>query len=143
MPVDGACVLGSAEVGDADSDDPQVYESMCNIHTGSCEVASNCAAADGPAPTAPVPQDDQDENAHEDIYEYDSPRAAAPPPPTRRTLSDISGPAAAFGALSIESLETSMSQHLHTSGFSLSPNSVSSYSDRERSLTQEEHQAIR
>lgn len=44
----------------------------------------------------------------EGIYEYDCPRAAAPPPPTRRTLSDISGPSAAFGALSIDSLETGM-----------------------------------
>lgn len=44
----------------------------------------------------------------EGIYEYDCPRAVAPPPPTRRTLSDISGPSTAFGALSIDSLETSM-----------------------------------
>lgn len=43
----------------------------------------------------------------EDVYQYDCPRAAAPPPPTRRTLSDIGGPSAAFGTLSIESLETS------------------------------------
>lgn len=39
LPDDGAYVLGSAEVGDGDCDDPQVYESMCNIHTGSCEAA--------------------------------------------------------------------------------------------------------
>lgn len=69
-----------------------------------------------------LPQEDQDENVDEDIYEYDCPRAAAPPPPTRRTLSDISGPSAAFGALSIDSLETSTSQHLHTSG--LDPDSI-------------------
>lgn len=37
-PVNAASVPGSDEAGDGDSDDPQVYESMCNIHTGSCEA---------------------------------------------------------------------------------------------------------
>lgn len=37
-PVNAASVPGSAEAGDGDSDDPQVYESMCNINTGSCEA---------------------------------------------------------------------------------------------------------
>lgn len=81
------------------------------------DVRNDSGAADVPAPSVMVPQENQDEDVDEDIYEYDCPRAAAPPPPTRRILSDISGPSAAFGALSIDSLETSMSQHLHTSGF--------------------------
>lgn len=142
-----SCVLGSAEVGDGDCEDPQVYESMCNIHTGSCEAApaselgkvclathgkgvpglcddvrNGSAAADVAAQSVVVPEEMQDEDVDEDIYEYDCPRAAAPPPPTRRNLSDISGPSAAFGALSIDSLETSRCQHLHTSA--LDPDSV-------------------
>lgn len=108
---------------------------MCNIHTSSCETAATsepgnicstrtcknafrsgggdarnpCGATDVPAQSVPASHEAQEENAEEDIYEYDCPRAAAPPPPTRRTLSDISGPSAAFGALSIDSLEAGMS----------------------------------
>eukprot|EP00066_Takifugu_rubripes_P020285 XP_011609551.1 PREDICTED: E3 ubiquitin-protein ligase CBL-like [Takifugu rubripes] len=97
----------SAEVGDGDCDDPQVYESMCNIHSGSCETAPS-SELDVPAQSAIVSPEAQEENAEEDVYEYDCPRAVAPPPPTRRTLSDISGPSTAFGALSIDSLDTGL-----------------------------------
>uniref|UniRef100_H3CY46 E3 ubiquitin-protein ligase CBL n=1 Tax=Tetraodon nigroviridis TaxID=99883 RepID=H3CY46_TETNG len=90
-----------------DCEDPQVYESMCNIHSGPCEAAPDAELGSfgltrqdqGPGP---------DVDVDEDVYEYDCPRAAAPAPPTRRTLSDISGPSAALGALSIDSLETSL-----------------------------------
>lgn len=48
----------------------------------------------------------------EDVYEYDCPRPAVPPAPTRRTLSDISSPAAAFSTLSMDSaVEASMYLH--------------------------------
>lgn len=108
---------------------------MCNIHSGPCEAAPDAelgsfgltrqvlllaadarkdpGAADVPAQPPTGPHQDQgpgpDVDVDEDVYEYDCPRAA-PAPPTRRTLSDISGPSAALGALSIDSLETSRSQ---------------------------------
>lgn len=70
------------------------------------DVWNPCGATDVPAQSAIVSPEAQEEDAEEDVYEYDCPRAVAPPPPTRRTLSDISGPSTAFGALSIDSLDT-------------------------------------
>lgn len=141
------CVSNSSEAGDCD--DPQVYESMCNIQTGSCESPHNselgntklpvsplnsvsmetlhsllsplsadwcstlwcCDVSDVPPQSAVVSQESKEENIEEDIYEYDCPRPVAlpaPPAPSRRPLADISGPTAAFSALSIDSsLETS------------------------------------
>lgn len=51
--------------------------------------------------SAVVSQDE--ENSEEGVYEYDCPRPVAPPAPTRRNLSDISSPSAAFSTLSIDS----------------------------------------
>lgn len=56
-----------------------------------------------------VIQDKKEEKSEEDVYEYDFPRPVVPPAPTRRTLSDMSGPSAAFSTLSIDSaVEASM-----------------------------------
>lgn len=71
------------------------------------DVRTPCGAADVPAQSVIVSQEAQEEKAEEDVYEYDCPRAVARPPPTRRTLSDTSGPSTAFGALGVDSLETS------------------------------------
>lgn len=97
----------SSEVGDSDSEDPQVYESMCNIQNqaGSSETAQ-ASDLDHPQHLA---QDKKEETSVEDIYEYDTPRPVVPPAPTRRTLSDISGPSAAFSTLSMDgAVEASM-----------------------------------
>lgn len=59
--------------------------------------------SDLPQQAAVVPQDKKEETSEEDIYEYDCPRPIAPPAPARRTLSDISGPSAAFSTLSMDS----------------------------------------
>uniref|UniRef100_A0A671W4N7 E3 ubiquitin-protein ligase CBL n=1 Tax=Sparus aurata TaxID=8175 RepID=A0A671W4N7_SPAAU len=62
-----------------------------------------------PQQSAVVSQDKKEETVEEDIYEYDCPRPVVPPAPTRRTLSDISGPSAAFSTLSIDgAVEASM-----------------------------------
>lgn len=50
-----------------------------------------------------------EETSVEDIYEYDCPRPVAPQAPTRRTLSDVSAPSAAFSSLSLDgAVETGM-----------------------------------
>ncbi|XP_023151434.2 E3 ubiquitin-protein ligase CBL-like isoform X2 [Amphiprion ocellaris] len=93
-----------SEVGDSDSEDPQVYESMCNIQNqaGSSETTQ---ASDLDHPQHQV----QEETSVEDIYEYNTPRPVVPPAPTRRALSDISGPSAAFSTLSMDgAVEASM-----------------------------------
>lgn len=59
-----------------------------------------------------VSQDKKEETVEEDIYEYDCPRPVVPPAPTRRTLSEMSGPSAAFSTLSIDgAVEASMYLH--------------------------------
>ncbi|TMS14112.1 E3 ubiquitin-protein ligase CBL [Larimichthys crocea] len=99
-----------SELGDSDSEDPQVYESMCNIQAqaGSSEPAQ-ASDLDHPQHSAAVSQDMKEETNEEDVYEYDCPRPVVPPAPTRRTLSDMGGPSAAFSTLSIDSaVEASM-----------------------------------
>ncbi|KAM3601946.1 uncharacterized protein V6R79_021810 [Siganus canaliculatus] len=95
----------SNEVDDADSEDPQVYESMCNIQAqaGSSEAASTSDLDHHHQQSAVASQDKREDHIEEDIYEYDCPRPVVPPAPTRRTLSDINGPSTAFSALSIDS----------------------------------------
>ncbi|XP_061596362.1 E3 ubiquitin-protein ligase CBL-like isoform X2 [Cololabis saira] len=91
--------------GDSDTEDPQVYESMCIIQAqaGGSEAAP---AADTEQHPAVVSQDKKEDTSAEDIY--DCPRPVVPPAPTRRTVSEISGPAAAFSTLSIDApLDTS------------------------------------
>lgn len=62
-----------------------------------------CDVSDHPQQAAVVSQD-KEENSEEDVYEYDFPRPVVPPAPTRRTLSEISSPSAAFSTLSIDSV---------------------------------------
>ncbi|KAM7373935.1 hypothetical protein PAMP_006619 [Pampus punctatissimus] len=98
----------SGEVGDSDSEEPQVYESMCNIQAqaGSSDAAQT-SELDHPQHSATVSQEKLDDDSLEEIY--DCPRPVVPPTPTRRTLSEISGPSAAFSTLSIDSaVEASM-----------------------------------
>ncbi|XP_026010350.1 E3 ubiquitin-protein ligase CBL-like [Astatotilapia calliptera] len=92
-----------SEVGDRDSEDPQDYESMCNIQAqaGSSETTQNSELYH-PQHSA-VPQDKKEEASVEDVYEYDFPRPVVPPAPARRALSDIGGPSAAFSNLNIDS----------------------------------------
>ncbi|XP_075878609.1 E3 ubiquitin-protein ligase CBL-like [Nelusetta ayraudi] len=104
----------SDDVADCDFEDPQVYESMCNIQSqaGSSEAAQP-SEPDHPAPPAPVCQDKKGdvggEKEEEDIYEYDFPRPVVPPAPTRRTMSDMGAPSTAFSSLSIDgAVEASM-----------------------------------
>ncbi|KAM8900429.1 E3 ubiquitin-protein ligase CBL-like isoform 2-T2 [Spinachia spinachia] len=94
-----------SEAADDDSEEPIVYESMCNIQAqaGSCE-APQAAELDSPQHPAALPRDKKKEEAiEEDIYEYDLPRPIPPPAPTRRTMSDMGGPKAAFSTLSVDS----------------------------------------
>ncbi len=68
-----------------------------------------CDVSDLPQHSAVVSQDKKEETSEEDIYEYDCPRPVAPPAPTRRAVSDIIAPSAAFSALSIDgAVEASM-----------------------------------
>ncbi|CAB1448205.1 unnamed protein product [Pleuronectes platessa] len=100
----------TSEAAESDSDDPQVYESMFNIQAqaGSCETPQT-SDLDHPPPPAAVPQDKKEDSSEEEIYEYDCPRPVVPPAPTRRTMSDMSGPSAAFSSLSIDgAVEASM-----------------------------------
>lgn len=83
----------SADVADSDSDDPQVYESMCNIQS---ESAQNLE----PEPAAAVAPMKPDESGSEDIYEYNCPRPIGPPAPARRAMSDIAS--ASFSSMSID-----------------------------------------
>lgn len=92
-----------------DFDDPQVYESMCNIQEQAAapEPAGTAQALD-PATERPrqspvaASQDKLAEAEAEGVYEYDYPRPMAPHAPTRRTLSDISGTGAAFIGLALD-----------------------------------------
>ncbi|KAG7278174.1 hypothetical protein CRUP_002134 [Coryphaenoides rupestris] len=89
-----------------DFDDPQVYESMCNIQEQAAgpEPAGAAQALDPERPRqSPVAasQDKLAEAEAEGVYEYDYPRPMALHAPTRRTLSDITGTAAAFSSLSV------------------------------------------
>ncbi|XP_029924687.1 E3 ubiquitin-protein ligase CBL-like [Myripristis murdjan] len=97
----------SNEADDGDCEDPQVYESMCNIQAqaGTAEAAQS-SDSDHSHQSAVV---SQDQNELEDVYEYNYPRPVVPPAPTRRTLSDISGTSAAFSSLSMDDpIEASM-----------------------------------
>ncbi|XP_028276703.1 E3 ubiquitin-protein ligase CBL-like isoform X2 [Parambassis ranga] len=97
-----------SEVGDSDSEDPQVYESMCNIQSqaGSFEEHTQASDLDHPQYSA---KDKKEDASVEDVYEYDCPRPVVPPAPTRRTLSEISGPSTAFSNLSVDgAVEASM-----------------------------------
>uniref|UniRef100_A0A3B4Y5Y5 E3 ubiquitin-protein ligase CBL n=1 Tax=Seriola lalandi dorsalis TaxID=1841481 RepID=A0A3B4Y5Y5_SERLL len=66
--------------------------------------AHHCCAcfSDLPQRSAVDSQDNNEESGVEDVYEYDCPRPIVPPAPTRRTLSDVSGPSAAFSSLSLD-----------------------------------------
>ncbi|XP_029546868.1 E3 ubiquitin-protein ligase CBL [Salmo trutta] len=102
-------------VCDVDCEDPQVYESMCNIKAQ--------ASAAEPLPALSLPQQPPEsdylipppavplhlaveEIEAKDVYDYDYPRPQAPPTPARRTLSDVTGTSAAFRCLSMDSLST-------------------------------------
>lgn len=62
------------------------------------------------------------EEEEEDIYEYDFPRPVAPPAPTRRAMSDMGGPCAAFSCLSIDSaVEASTSVRILSSACRVFP----------------------
>ncbi|CAB1352428.1 unnamed protein product [Coregonus sp. 'balchen'] len=102
-------------VCDVDCEDPQVYESMCNIK------AQASAAEPLPALSLPQPPPESDylipppavplhraveEIEAKDLYEYDYPRPQAPPAPARRTLSDVTGTSAAFSCLTMDSPST-------------------------------------
>ncbi|KAE8287692.1 E3 ubiquitin-protein ligase CBL [Larimichthys crocea] len=74
-----------SELGDSDSEDPQVYESMCNIQAqaGSSEPAQ-ASDLDHPQHSAAVSQDMKEETNEEDVYEYDCPRPVVPPCPHQK-----------------------------------------------------------
>lgn len=57
---------------------------------------------DHPQHSAAISQDKLEDTGLEDIYGYDCPRPIIPPAPTRRAISEITGPSAAFSALSID-----------------------------------------
>ncbi|CAK6971391.1 E3 ubiquitin-protein ligase CBL-like isoform X1 [Scomber scombrus] len=100
----------SGEVDDSDSEDPQVYESMCNIQAqaGSAEAAQT-SELDHSQHSSAASQDKLDDTSLEDVYEYDCPRSILPPAPTRRAISEIAGPSSAFSTLSIDvAVEASM-----------------------------------
>ncbi|KAG7217051.1 hypothetical protein INR49_027590 [Caranx melampygus] len=102
--------LAASEGAESDSEDPQVYESMCNIQAqaGSSETGQT-SDLDLPQRAAVDSEDKTEETSVEDIYEYDCPRPVVPQAPTRRTLSDISSPSAAFSTLSLDgAVDTSM-----------------------------------
>ena len=67
-----------------------------------CLLTTGVCVSDHPQHSAVDPQDKKEETSEEDIYEYDCPRPVAPPAPTRRTMSDMGGPSAAFSTLSID-----------------------------------------
>lgn len=73
------------------------------INTNAVVFISAYCFSDQPQHSSAVPQDKEEESIEEDVYEYDCPRPVIPPAPTRRTLSDMGGPAAAFSTLSIDS----------------------------------------
>ncbi|KAK0148763.1 E3 ubiquitin-protein ligase CBL [Merluccius polli] len=86
-----------------DFDDPQVYESMCNIQDQATGPEAAQSLDSGRPRQSPVAsQDKLAETEAEGVYEYDYPRPLAPPAPARRTLSDITGTAAAFSGLGMD-----------------------------------------
>ncbi|RVE64277.1 hypothetical protein OJAV_G00144100 [Oryzias javanicus] len=91
----------ASELGDSDSEDPQVYESMCIIHSQAAET-SQASDPDHPQLSAVAFQDKKEDTAVEDVYEYDCPRPLVPPAPTRRALSEINKTSAAFSVLSLD-----------------------------------------
>ncbi|KAM4726136.1 E3 ubiquitin-protein ligase CBL-like [Anableps anableps] len=92
-----------SEGGDDDSDDPQVYESMFNIQSqaGSSDTTQASELELDQLP-AVVSQEKKEDGGAEDVYEFDRPRPVVPLAPTRRILSEISGPSAAFSSLSMD-----------------------------------------
>ncbi|KAL0994471.1 hypothetical protein UPYG_G00122670 [Umbra pygmaea] len=97
---------------DVDCEDPQVYESMCNIQACTVELLplaphQQALESDYLIPPPAVPLHHVIEEVEpDDVYEYDYPRPQAPPAPpapTRRTLSDATGTTAAFSCLSVDS----------------------------------------
>ncbi|XP_028322962.1 E3 ubiquitin-protein ligase CBL-like isoform X2 [Gouania willdenowi] len=86
-----------SEACNSDSDDPQVYESMCNIQS----QAETAQVPELDFPPHPASQEKKEEIIVEDIYEYDCPRPLVPPAPTRSVL-DMSSSSSAFSNLSIE-----------------------------------------
>uniref|UniRef100_A0A1A7XRW0 E3 ubiquitin-protein ligase CBL n=2 Tax=Iconisemion striatum TaxID=60296 RepID=A0A1A7XRW0_9TELE len=93
-----------SDLGDAHSEDPQVYESMFNIQSqaGSSET-TQASDLELPQQSAVVSQEKEDDDM-EDIYGYDCPRPVAP---TRRNMADLSCTASAFSTLSLDgSVET-------------------------------------
>uniref|UniRef100_A0A665TJJ0 E3 ubiquitin-protein ligase CBL n=1 Tax=Echeneis naucrates TaxID=173247 RepID=A0A665TJJ0_ECHNA len=76
----------------------QVQLMGCNSRHPHCGVCF----PDHPQRLAADFQDKKEETNVEDVYEYDCPRPVVPPAPTRRTLSDISTPSAAFSTLSVD-----------------------------------------
>ncbi|XP_043996269.1 E3 ubiquitin-protein ligase CBL-like isoform X2 [Gambusia affinis] len=92
-----------SELGDDDSDDPQVYESMFNIQSqaGSSDT-TQASDLELDQLQAAASQDRKEDSEAEDIYEFDRPRPVAPPAPTRRIPSEISCPSAPFSSLSMD-----------------------------------------
>ncbi|KAM6970044.1 E3 ubiquitin-protein ligase CBL-like [Aplochiton taeniatus] len=97
---------------DGDCEDPQVYESMCNI-----QAQAGVAETTAPPPNTDlvpehlhpppaVPQHTLEEVESEAVYEYDYPRPTVPPAPTRRTLSDVAGASGTFSTLSLDDAST-------------------------------------
>ncbi|KAJ3589869.1 hypothetical protein NHX12_010710 [Muraenolepis orangiensis] len=85
-----------------DFEDPQVYESMCNIQEQAAGIPDAPVAT--PSLDSERPSlDNLPETEAEGVYEYDYPRPQAPPPaPTRRTLSDVGSTMAAFSSQGLE-----------------------------------------
>ncbi|KAJ7997004.1 hypothetical protein DPEC_G00224410 [Dallia pectoralis] len=102
---------------DVDCDDPQVYESMCNIQAQTAEpplaLPQQPPESDYLIPPPAVPLHHViEELESEDVYDYDYPRPLtpvaplAPPAPARRTLSEVTGTSAAFCFLPTDSPST-------------------------------------
>ncbi|XP_046876450.1 E3 ubiquitin-protein ligase CBL [Hypomesus transpacificus] len=92
-------------VCDGDWEDPQVYESMCNIQAqaGAADALPPQAADSDHLYLPPaVPPHSMEEAQSEDVYEYDYPRPVVPPAPARRALSDVSGSSSSFSCLSLD-----------------------------------------
>ncbi|KAM9847219.1 E3 ubiquitin-protein ligase CBL-like [Aulostomus maculatus] len=95
--------------GGSDSEDPQVYESMCNIQAqAGASEAPQTVDQDHLQLSAAASQDKLEESNMEQVYEYDCPRPVVPPAPARRAISEISGPSATFSTLSIDRVEASL-----------------------------------
>ncbi|KAM9729403.1 E3 ubiquitin-protein ligase CBL-like [Menidia menidia] len=87
-----------SEVGDSDSEDPQVYESMCNIQSqAGCAETTQATDLDHPKPS-----DRKEDPDVEDVYEYDCPRPVVAPAPSRRAVPEIGCPSTSFSSLSMD-----------------------------------------